>query len=234
MKFVQKGGAPIQYRIWVRTVAGTDKETYSEVPGNMRALVLAALGREQGEICAYTMKRIDMNTSHIEHLKPESKCRLDARGSDLDFTNMLACFPRDGMRRHCRYGAQKKDSWWDPKLFVSPLNPACEKRFRFNLEGEISAVGMSEAASNTIEVLGLDNTSLTEDRGRAIREVIYGETGSDPLSRTQASRLRDEVCSKSGSRYKEFCVAIRDALDEYIKFVEKVARKKKFARGRKR
>jgi uncharacterized protein (TIGR02646 family) len=233
MKYVKKGGSPQKYSAWCRSVAGTNKERYDEVPGDIKKIVLAALANHQGEICAYTMRRIAAKTSHVEHVKPESVCRLEQRGSDLDFTNMVACFPRDGMPSSCRYGAQKKDNWWNPALFVSPLSAACEKRFLFARDGAISAVANSKAAINTIEVLGLDNESLTEDRRRAIEVFLYGD-GSDPLSKAKASRLRSEVCSKSDGRYMEFCVALRDALDDYLKYIDKLARQRKFARARKR
>jgi len=233
MKYINKGGPPHGYRLWCRTVSGTNKESYTEIPGAIKALVLAALAKEQGDICAYTMRRIGTTTSHIEHIKPESLCRTDQRGSDLDFSNMVACFPRDGMPRDCRYGAQKKGNWWDAKVFVSPLKSSCEKKFRFAMSGAISAVGGNEAAIKTIAVLGLDNGSLTEDRRRAIEELIYGN-GSDPLSKAKAARLRSAICLKSGGRYIEFCVALRDALDDYLKYVDRLAKQRKFSRARKR
>lgn len=232
MKFVRKGGPPYEYRSWCREVEGTNKEDYREMRRDIKSAVLATLLQEQGDICAYTMKRIDKDTSHIEHVKPESSCRADARGSDLDFANMVACFPRNGMRRVHRYGAQKKDSWWDVVLFVSPLDPACERRFRFNLAGEISATSANAAARNTIRVLGLDHPALTEERRRAIDEWINGQGGSDPLSKAKASRLREKVCNRSDGRFIEFCVALRDAIDEHINFVEKLARKKQFKKRR--
>jgi uncharacterized protein (TIGR02646 family) len=204
------------------------------MPSGIKSAVLAALVHEQGDLCAYTMKRIEVGTSHIEHVKPESLCREDEKGSDLDFANMVACFPRVGMRRVYRYGAQKKDNWWEASLFVSPLDPRCERRFRFNLDGEISAVGANAAARNTIKVLALDHPTLTEDRYRAIDEFIYGQGGSDPLTKAKASRLRRDVCGRSGGRFKEFCVALRDALDGYIKYVEKITRNKKFAKKKQR
>jgi uncharacterized protein (TIGR02646 family) len=234
MKFVQKGGPPHRYRTWCRGVHGKNEEDYREMPGDMKSLLLAELTKEQGEICAYTMKRIDMDTSHIEHIKPESLCRIDSKGSDLDFSNMLACFPRDGMRRVCRYGAQKKDDWWNPTLFVSPLNPACERMFRFTIDGAVSAVRSNAAALNTIRVLSLDHPTLAEDRRRAIDEFIYGQGGSAPLSRAKASRLRKEVCTRSDGRFIEFCIALRDALDEYVKYIERLARKRAFAKRRNR
>lgn len=230
MKYVQKEGAPHEYRIWRRKVEGTTQEDYREIPGEMKAVVLAALIKEQGEICAYTMKRVHAETSHIEHIKPERLCRRVEMGSDLDFANMLSCFPREGMRRACRYGAQKKDSWWDSTLFISPLIPACELRFRFNLEGEISVVGANAAASKTIEVLALDHPTLAEDRRRAINELIYGENGDAPLSKAKAFQLKESICNRLGGRFVEFCVAFRDALGEYIPYVEKVARKRGFTR----
>jgi uncharacterized protein (TIGR02646 family) len=234
MKFVSKGGSPHEYRGWCRSVVGSSKERYDEVPGPIKAIVLDALSKDQGDICAYTMRRIGRTTSHVEHVKPESICVQDRVGSDLDFSNMVACFPRDGMPRKWRYGAQKKANWWVPARFVSPLDPSCEKRFHFNLDGEVSAVRVNDAALSTIHVLGLDNETLTEDRRRAIQEFIYGEDGRNPLSKAKASRLRSEVCSKSDGKYAEFCVAIRDALDDYLKYVEKLARKKKFAKSAKR
>jgi len=230
MKFVQKGGPPHKYRAWCRAVVGTAQEDYRDLPGDVKSQLLPALAKEQGDICAYTMKRIDKDSSHIEHIKPEGFCRAEKAGSDLDFSNMVACFPRAGMPRVCRYGAQKKDSWWDPTLFVSPLNPACEKRFRFSLDGQMLAVDDNEAASNTIGILALNHPSLAEDRRRAIQELIYGENGSAPLSRTKASRLRDEVCVRSKGMFVEFCVALRDALDAHIKYIEKLARKRSYAR----
>jgi uncharacterized protein (TIGR02646 family) len=234
MKFVRKGGAPHGYRLWCRSVKGTNKEDYREIPTDMKSLVLSALIREQGQICAYTMRRIGNDTSHIEHVRPESLCRIETRGSDLAFSNMAACFPRDGMLSAWRYGAQKKDSWWDAALFVSPFDFACERRFHFNLAGEMSAVGTSAAARNTISVLALNHPALTEDRRRAISEYIYGQGGDEPLSKAKAFKLRGEVCAKSAGRFVEFCVALRDALDAHIEYVEKLARKKKFLRKRRR
>ena len=232
MKHIKKSGSPHPYRVWCREVQGTNKEDYREMTRGVKSVLLAALVREQGEICAYTMKRIDTDSSHVEHVKPESLCRNDRRGSDLDFSNLIACFPRGGMPRLCRYGAQEKGDWWDPTRFVSPLDHACERRFRFTRGGAIDARGADQAAQNTIRVLALDHPTLTEDRRRAIDEFIYGPDGSDPLSRAKASRLRREVCSRSSGRFIEFCVALRDALDEHVNYIEKLSRKRAFAHKR--
>src|SRR5437773_9855241 len=132
MKYVRKAGSPYSYRTWCNHVRGTANENYSSLQNPQKRNLHHALLREQGCLCAYTMQRIDENSSHIEHIRPESVCRAERIGSDLDYTNLVACFPRDGMRRRYRYGAQWKGDWWqnDGTEFVSPLIQNCETRFR--------------------------------------------------------------------------------------------------------
>src|SRR5437879_5908380 len=106
MKYIQKHGQPHAYTSWRNQVKGTAKNNYTELPTALKQSLLAALLAEQGFICAYTMKRVALNTSHIEHIKPETICRAELAGSDLDYENLVACFPRADMGRRYRYGAQ--------------------------------------------------------------------------------------------------------------------------------
>jgi uncharacterized protein (TIGR02646 family) len=221
MKKILKNGRPLRYALWCNKVAGTDKEDYNELPPAEKQVLLDALIEEQGFICGYTMRRIDRDTAHIEHIKPQSICRMERQGSDLDYKNLIACYPRYSMRARYRYGAQKKGDWWENKgkKFVSPLNSACEKNFHFDMEGNITS--SSIAAATTIEVLALDHKSLTEDRKRAIEEFIHG---SD-LSKAKAARIISRICDQNGEGlYYEFCIAIRDAVKHYIKALDMIDR----------
>ena len=234
MKYIEKTGCPRAYSQWCTGVAGTNRADWREVPSTKKAEVLTAMIEEQGGLCAYTMRRIDENSSHVEHIKPQSRCRQDVRGSDLDYTNLVACFPRDGMREPYRYGAQLKDNWWDRDgaAFVSPLRPACEQLFRFKLDGKIQATDNRTDARTTITVLGLDHRSLTEDRKRVVEEFIYGSTGDDPMSFAAARRIRDTICDRDGSGlFYEFCVVLRAALEEYLEALQKHRERRKYARG---
>jgi uncharacterized protein (TIGR02646 family) len=234
VKYIRKAGCPHPYSQWCRDVAGTNKSDWREVPSVQKRGLLAALIREQGELCAYTMRRIHDDSSHVEHIKPQTLCRADRRGSDLDYMNLVACFPRDGMQATYRYGAQSKDSWWDNDgvEFISPLQPVCERLFRFDLNGEITAVGdRASAARKTISVLALDHRSLTEDRKRVIEEFIYGPRGDDPMSPANARRARDTICDpNTHGGFYEFCVAIRHALERHLTVVKKLAQRRRAVR----
>ena len=98
MKHIRKNSCPHIYSNWVHSVAGTDKARWDEVPIAMKRPLLDALISEQGWLCAYTMRRIESTSSHVEHIKPQSRCRADLPGSDLEYGNLVACFPADGMR----------------------------------------------------------------------------------------------------------------------------------------
>ena len=232
MKYIQKTGCPHSYSGWCDQVAGTSKSDWREVPSAHKKLILVAMIADQGGLCAYTMRRIDNSSSHVEHIKPQSRCRQDLHGSDLDYTNLVACFPLDGMETQYRYGAQLKGDWWDNggAEFVSPLQPACEQVFRFKLNGEIEAVNNRTEAITTIAVLDLNHGSLTEDRKRVIEEFIYGPKGDAPISYAAAQRARNSICNRNGnSLFYEFCVAIRTALEEHMAALAKLRQRRRYA-----
>jgi hypothetical protein len=114
---------------------------------------------------------------------------------------------------------------------VSPLHLACEHRFRFSLDGKISAVTNHPAALVTLRVLALDHESLTEDRKRVIEEFIYGPQGDDPLSPANAQSAIQTICNRDRQgRFYEFCVAIRHALEAHLKGIRQLAQRRRAAR----
>jgi len=231
MKHVRKAGMPNDYSVWRRQVCGSANEDYRCLQNPEKRHLHQALLQEQGWLCAYTMRRVDEHNSHIEHIKPENLCRAERIGSDLDYDNLIACFPCIGMGRRYRYGAQEKDSWWenDGAEFISPLHPSCERHFCFDLEGYIKPAGDDNAAMTTINVLRLDHPSLTDDRRRVIQEFVYGEAGVDPISKAQAQRAMGKICSLDASgRFYEFCIAIYHALQEHVDHLNRIAVRRRF------
>lgn len=178
------------------------------------------------------MKRIDMETCHVEHIKPETVCRDEKAGSDLDYQNMVACFPKEDLKHPYRYGAKEKEKWWEDggKQFISPLTKRCETLLGFDLAGKVFAVNNNPDAVKTIGVIKLDHATLTDERRRSITEFIFGSEGISPLSKAKALAAVEDVVkrNKNGS-FIEFCIAIRSALLLHIRQLEKIADKKKYA-----
>jgi uncharacterized protein (TIGR02646 family) len=227
MKYIEKSAPPESFKQWYETQQGlVINFNYSSLPNPEKSEFHKKLLDEQGSICAYTMKRISHDTSHIEHIKPRHICLQEAIGLDLDYFNLIACFPREGMSSKCRYGAQYKDKWWDNNgnNFISPLNPICETLFVFSLDGNINLVDhQNEAALTTIRVLKLDDDQLSYDRRLAIRSFIFGENGTDPIDLNFANNAIGNICNKNqAGMFFEFCIAIRDALKEYLQIFQNI------------
>lgn len=223
MKYIIKQGAPLIYIQWRAEMAGLVNEHYNNLQNPQKQELHKTLIAEQGNICGYTMRRIDLSSSHIEHIKPESLCRQGRRGSDLDYENMLACYPRQNMKNNDCYGARKKGHWWanNGHDFVSSLNQRCETIIDFNMVGEVLAVNNCTSATTTINVLRLDHPILTEDRKLTIEEYIFGADGNDPLPPDLAVEAINVVCDLNGEgMFTEFCVAIRQALYKYVAMLE--------------
>ena len=192
-----------------------------------REPVKKSLLNEQGFLCAYTLKRIDFETCHIEHIKPEELCRKQIEQgegtlSDLDYKNMVACFPKSGVSgvsKEKYFGAIKKGDWWagDGKAFVSPLDADCENHFTFNSKGEVHHT--TRKGKITIDVLALNHRILVNDRKRAIDEFINRK----PLSKAHAERAIREITQRRKDGFYEYCVPVKFALQEHI---EKLKKKK--------
>lgn len=237
MKYIRKKGIPRKYLNWCKVAIRTG-QNYTDLPGKIKDILLKGLLEEQGFICAYTLRHIVSVTSHVEHIKPEGLLRQEdklngTKGSDLDYSNMVACFPRNEHKSHIAYGAKKKDGWWenDGVDFISPLIKKCEASFQFNIKGVITAKSNQRSAKKTIEVLGLDHPSLTDDRRRVIHEYIYGPDGQEPLNLKKTEiEILNVLKRKEDNKYYEFCIPIRDALLEHKKTLLKIAKRKKYAK----
>ena len=193
--------------------------TYKDLCGTAAHQALKdKLLEEQGKLCAYTGRTIMDTTCHIEHLKPQNEC---AEWEDVEYRNVVACFPPDGGDKSYGYGAPLKGSWWDKDLFVSPLSEDCERRFRFTWSGHIYPNPEDHhGAAKTIDVLGLDNEGLRKLRESRIKGFFgYGRrTRSKPLSKADAARALQNIDNFGGNgRLKEFCFVLKQLLPKYIK-----------------
>ncbi len=213
MKFIEKQKEPREFSDW-KSLANDDwQPTFSALSGSKKAAVKKALKEEQGYICCYCESRLtgdDSHTadnSHIEHFRPQSDSSVDP----LDFSNMLCSCQNNlekGAPRHCGH---LKDEWFDSSLLVSPLDNTCETRFSFTADGYIQAYKESDqAASTTIEKLGLDIPKLRALRKSAIEPFLDAD-----LSESELQLFVTGYLKWSGSKLSEFWTTIHYLFDSF-------------------
>lgn len=209
---------PPQELIGWRNENREHNHTYQDLLGTKaHALLKDKLLQEQGWLCAYTGKAIESQSSHVEHLKPQSACD---EWQDVEYRNVVACFPADGGDVSHGYGAPVKASWWDEEQFVSPLSEDCERRFRFAWSGHVHPNPEDyHAAEVTIKALGLDEEMLRLLRKARI-DGFFGfgaRTRTRPLSIADARIVLANIDRLDGNgRLREFCFVLKQLLPKYI------------------
>lgn len=221
MKYIEKGAQPQELIAWVRAKAtdndGEERQWgYGDMPSDVRTATKARLLAEQGGLCCYTGRKITLQGSHIEHLKPQSLCN---DHEDTDYQNMLAAHPSsDPGTPHCPYGAHARTNWHDHHLFVHPLRRDCERRFRYRDNGRVTAAQETdEGAIETINRLRLDHPELVQMRNRVIHEALFAEK----LSEAKIRRLMAAMDERDGNgNLRAFCFVIKQACEKYLKRFE--------------
>jgi uncharacterized protein (TIGR02646 family) len=240
MKRINKDQPPDELRKWRKDNAAVPQNLFYGCGEFPRDKVLGTLLREQGYVCAYTLKRLCSKSAHVEHLKPQATCKNedDLRESngkerlreDIAWENMVACFPEPEPPAPPEYGAVLKDRWWHPIDFVSPLNTDCEERFRFSPDGKISAaVDTDTPAQITIRKIGLDNEKLNELRKTVfLRAGIHRRAESAITSVAKVEQLIARWSNRdvSTGAYPEFCVPLVQVAKEYARFLRDMEARK--------
>jgi uncharacterized protein (TIGR02646 family) len=180
------------------------------------------------------MCRIEIDNSHVEHLKPQTISNEEGNPAETaDYRNIVACYPRKASgAQKLNFGAIYRADRWDAALFLTPINPACERRIRFHDDGAVQpARSNDDAAVWTIKALGLADPSLTEWRRHAIEGRGLSLTAESPATRGEAARIVATICTRNGDgRFHPYCVAIKHAAEDYLSLLNKRAKKAKRAR----
>lgn len=199
MKYIAKGAEPAEFSDWKAKANDNWQPTYSNLSGDIKKTIKDALMTEQGYICCYCEGRLHYNDSHIEHHQPQSDPTTDA----IDFSNLLcSCQDRlkKGEPRHC---ASSRGNWPMP---ISPLDPACEARFAFSLDGLIRPANEDdEEAKETISKLQLDIPKLNSLRKGAIEPFSEGGLSLEELQ----SFVSGYLSKDDKGQFGEFWTTIR-------------------------
>jgi len=164
MKYIAKGTEPQELTDFKADATPDWTPSYSGLTRVAKSAIKESLMKEQGYICCYCERRLEVNDSHIEHFKPQNDSTVDP----LDFANMLCSCQKNltkGTDRHC---GNLKGGWFDRALLVSPMYSSCESKFGFNGDGTIYPIANDPSAKMTIEKLGLDINKLNNLRKLAI------------------------------------------------------------------
>jgi uncharacterized protein (TIGR02646 family) len=219
MRWIQKNSEPLELKEWRSRFSSDINFDYKLMRQDHKVTnaVIETLLKEQGWICAYTGKRIESDSCHIEHVKAQAHCE---RGEDVQYTNLVACYPAPNTGE-CSYGAHQKKDWPSPLerySFVSPLDQNCETRFTFSLIGNINAqISNDEAAKQTIKRLELHHKDLVALRKNAIQQML-GQTNNLPMDKAR-QRLHNLERQTSG-RLEPFCFVLVQALKKHISRLE--------------
>lgn len=206
---------------------------------NLYTIVKESLLDEQGFLCCYTGKRIDLDSSHIEHLKPQSISKENRNAGipdfdDVNYQNLLAAFPKKmletdvltGQKKHteCEFGAEARK---DEVLPITPLDDNCEEKFSFNEFGEIKPTNNEdEDAIQTIKLLDLDNPRLKDERKNVIDAILLTEY----LTEANVRRNAENAFERDGNRrFKPYCFVIKLACELRLRKIEKGKRVRRFA-----
>lgn len=243
MKKINKSQQPQALLQWRAENSGTPQNLKYGQGGFPREPVLNALLRDQGFLCAYTLKRIAADSAHIEHLKPQCVCEAEdgdrssngqaCAHEDIDWHNLVACFPKPGAPRP-DYGALVKDNWWDEEKFVSPLAENCEQRFRYRINGAIEpAVAGDLAANETIERLNLNSPRLQELRRSAILAAGIHPKAPDAIrSPAKVQRLIQGWQQRYADQsFTEFITALVHVAQQHLDWIQRQANRRALAQG---
>jgi len=236
MRSINKQGQPKELIKWKAENAATPQNlVYGGSFPNEEAR--KSLLNEQLHLCAYTLRRlktaadcqiagVDTRAAcHIEHLLPQSRKVL---GEDIDYQNMLACFPPSQSTVACDFGAHAKADF-DPSNggFVSPLSAAAEAHFVFDEQGGIR--GNTVDGNLTVKLLNLNHKALVNDRMAVIKG--YLQPKGKIVSAQAARRLAEEVLKPDVQKcLPAYCVAVaQTALQHAQREERRAARLKKKA-----
>jgi uncharacterized protein (TIGR02646 family) len=214
MKHIKKDKEPKSLSEWNQK-PGKRTSNWKSFDRSVKNDVFFSLLKEQGYICCYCGISITRNNCHIEHYKPKSIY------PDLtyQYINLItSCQGEDEQRPtkpvHCGH---KKNNWYDEDLMVSPLDPNCDKYFKYSGYGEIIPAGNPDqelAAKTTINRLALSIDKLRKMRQSAISGVLEATEGLSDEEIQLLAKGYQQV--DINGRHTPFSAAITYTLEQYF------------------
>ncbi len=203
MKYIEKNNEPKTFADWKASdkMYQRGNPKWKRVPTNIKEDIRNALKDEQGHICCYCEREIIVNDYHTEHIKPQT----NYPQLQLDYDNLLCSCQLElevGEPKHC---GNSKGSWLDETLFISPLNPDCELKFKYTYDGYIEPNDENDIATiKTIKKLNLYLPKLNEMRKKAIEPFL-----DDTLDDNEFTLFVNSYLTMQSGKYNPFFTTIK-------------------------
>ncbi|MFZ4625234.1 MAG: retron system putative HNH endonuclease [Rhodoferax sp.] len=193
MKHVTKGRPAPEFEAWKLSDDPNWTPGYGDLQNPQKRKLHESLLSEQGWVCCYCGRQIDLHDSHIEHFRPQERYADLA----LRFENLHASCIREtqpGMPLHCGHA---KGANFDEALRISPLDAHCESRFTYTLDGGIIPSDATDAqAAYMVELLKLDIAFLRNRRGSEVSSV-FDPAFLETVTMQELVKLRDSYQARS-------------------------------------
>lgn len=193
---------PESVKQWKQLAANDPNYGYEYLPSKERKALLDALIDEQGYICCYCGMEISDETSHVEHLAPQSS----HPHLSLEYTNLLASCgisekyrPKYDSVLHCKEHCGQKRGNLD--MTIKPTEPNCETKFSYTAKGEILPND-----DPTVIALNLNHTTLKKDREREIEPFI--NMIEDGFSDEEIKSFARDYEQKHDGKFHAYCFVI--------------------------
>ena len=208
MKYIVKQPEPREIIDWKDNdkMYQHGKPNWNRLPSELKELLRESICTEQGYICCYCERSLCSGEMHLEHFKPKSKNKFPA--NQLDYDNLFCSCQFElekGEPRHC---GNSKGSWFDETLIISPLEPDCENKFKYTIDGQIIPQDSSDVkAKTTIEKLKLDIDKLNKLRELAIEPFLDEDLSPEELENFIQGYLIEK--EDNNGLYNEFYTTIK-------------------------
>lgn len=187
MKHVTKGPSPKVFEAWKNQASDEWQPSYKQLANPEKLDVHSSLLAEQGWVCCYCGRAIDVQDSHIEHFRPQSVYA----ALELNFDNMhVSCLRQRDRRAPLHCGHAKGDGLDEARL-IDPQDPSCEARFIYTALGQIVPTDSSDdRAKYMAGLLKLDSPVLNAMRADVINASLGPEV-LETLSDVELMTFRD-------------------------------------------
>lgn len=188
MRFISKDGRRSgELEDWLASQPCDRETVFADLQNPVKRNLHMQLAAEQGMLCCYCGIRICLDSSHIEHFRPQDPYREYI----FSYENLFASCGRNRRPTDPLTCGHAKSSDFDNELAIFPTDEGCESHFKFALNGAVEpAVAEDKCASYMIGLLDLDGAAL-RDRRKRILDAVFDANFIETASADELANIAD-------------------------------------------